>query len=56
MTNCGEFEDPGKEKCMLSSNFRHNVDSKNRLFVPAKYREELGETFVVSQLLGRDSL
>ncbi len=34
---------------MLSSNFRHNVDSKNRLFVPAKYREELGETFVVSQ-------
>lgn len=34
---------------MLSNNFRHNVDAKNRLFVPAKYREELGETFVVSQ-------
>ena len=34
---------------MLSNNFKHNVDSKNRLFVPAKYREELGETFVVSQ-------
>jgi MraZ protein len=34
---------------MLSNNFRHNVDSKNRLFVPAKYREELGESFVVSQ-------
>ena len=34
---------------MLSNNFRHNVDAKNRLFVPAKYREELGDTFVVSQ-------
>ena len=34
---------------MLSNNFKHNVDAKNRLFVPAKYREELGETFVVSQ-------
>lgn len=34
---------------MLSNNFRHNVDAKNRLFVPSKYREELGETFVVSQ-------
>ena len=34
---------------MLSNNFRHNVDTKNRLFVPAKYREELGETFVISQ-------
>lgn len=34
---------------MLSNNFKHNVDAKNRLFVPAKYREELGETFIVSQ-------
>lgn len=34
---------------MLSNNFRHNVDAKNRLFVPAKYREELGESFVVSK-------
>ena len=34
---------------MLSTTFRHNVDTKNRLFVPSKYREELGETFVVSQ-------
>ena len=38
-----------KERAMLSNNFRHNVDAKNRLFVPSKYREELGETFVVSQ-------
>ena len=38
-----------RSKGMLSNNFRHNVDAKNRLFVPAKYREELGETFIVSQ-------
>ncbi len=34
---------------MLASNFKHNVDAKNRLFVPAKYREELGNSFVVSR-------
>ncbi len=34
---------------MLASCFKHNVDTKNRLFVPSKYREELGETFIVSQ-------
>ena len=50
----GEFQDFHSSltkgvKSMLSNNFKHNVDVKNRLFVPAKYREELGETFVVSQ-------
>lgn len=34
---------------MLSNQYTHNVDAKNRLFVPARYRDELGETFVVSQ-------
>ena len=32
---------------MFTGEFNHNVDSKNRLFIPAKYREELGETFIV---------
>lgn len=27
--------------------FQHNIDPKNRLFIPAKYREALGESFVV---------
>ena len=54
MTKSGEFQEiphdfEKGDKGMLSNNFRHNVDAKNRLFVPAKYREELGETFVVSQ-------
>ncbi len=25
----------------------HNMDAKNRLFIPAKFREELGEDFVL---------
>jgi len=27
--------------------YRHNIDPKNRVFIPAKYREALGESFVV---------
>lgn len=32
---------------MFTGEFEHNVDSKNRIFVPAKFREELGESFMV---------
>lgn len=32
---------------MLLGEFNHSVDAKNRMFIPAKYREELGETFVI---------
>ncbi len=34
---------------MLTGEFRHNVDAKNRLFIPAKMREELGGTFIVAR-------
>lgn len=34
---------------MFTGEFEHSVDSKNRIFVPAKFREELGETFIVSR-------
>ena len=34
---------------MFTGEYEHNVDSKNRIFVPAKFREELGETFIVSR-------
>lgn len=34
---------------MLTGEFTHSVDSKNRMFVPAKFREELGDTFVISK-------
>jgi MraZ protein len=34
---------------MFTGEYEHSVDSKNRIFVPAKFREELGETFIVSR-------
>lgn len=33
---------------MLTGEFRHSIDAKNRMFVPAKLREELGETFIIA--------
>ena len=34
---------------MLSGEYKHNLDPKNRLFIPSKHREELGENFVVAK-------
>lgn len=31
--------------CLFIGTFEHNMDSKNRVFIPAKFREELGESF-----------
>jgi MraZ protein len=32
---------------VFSGTFKHALDTKNRLFIPAKFREELGEKFFV---------
>lgn len=34
---------------MLGGEYQHNLDAKNRIFIPAKLREELGSTFVVAK-------
>ncbi len=34
---------------MFIGEFRHNLDNKNRVIIPAKFREELGEIFVVTK-------
>lgn len=34
---------------MFKGEYRHNLDSKNRIIIPAKLRSELGATFVVSK-------
>ena len=41
---------------MFTGEYEHSVDSKNRIFIPAKFREELGETFIVSRALRGTSL
>lgn len=33
---------------MLMGDYRHSLDSKNRIIIPSRFREELGDTFVVS--------
>ena len=34
---------------MLSGEFKHTLDPKKRLFIPAKHREELGEAFMIAR-------
>jgi MraZ protein len=41
---------------MFSGEFRHTLDTKNRLFIPAKHREELGESFMVAKSIRENCL
>lgn len=34
---------------MLMGEFHHNIDEKGRLTLPAKFREELGQSFIVTR-------
>lgn len=34
---------------ILSGKYRHTMDAKNRVFIPAKLREQLGEHFMIMQ-------
>ncbi len=34
---------------MLGGEYRHSLDAKNRIFIPAKLREELGEILVIAK-------
>ena len=37
----------------LSGEYQHNIDQKGRVFMPAKFREELGDKFVVTKGLDK---
>jgi len=34
---------------MLMGEFHHNIDDKGRLTIPSKFREELGEKFIITR-------
>lgn len=34
---------------MLGGEYKHSLDPKNRIFIPAKLRDELGTTFVIAK-------
>lgn len=34
---------------MLMGEYKHNIDSKGRLIMPAKLRDDLGENFVITR-------
>ena len=34
---------------MLIGEYSHSIDAKGRVFIPAKFREELGENFIVTR-------
>lgn len=34
---------------MFMGEFQHNIDAKGRMIVPAKFRESLGQTFIVTR-------
>ena len=34
---------------MFMGEYRHSLDAKNRLIIPARFRDELGDTFVVTR-------
>ena len=52
MDNCGKlWENPGFlwKTTMLIGEYRHTIDTKKRLALPAKFRKELGKTVVVTR-------
>lgn len=38
---------------MLIGTYSHNVDAKGRVFMPAKLRDDLGESFIVTKGVGK---
>ena len=39
----------GGDDKMLLGKYKHTIDAKNRVFIPAKFRTELGERFIIAR-------
>jgi len=51
--DCGNIKYESGENSMFMGEFQHNVDTKGRIIVPAKFREGLGERFIVTRGLDK---
>ena len=49
MVGSGGRIDYGGDKVMLMGEYLHTIDDKGRLILPAKFREELGDSFIVTK-------
>ncbi len=45
----GNIARNGRSIVVFMSEYRHNIDEKGRLIIPAKYRAELGESFIITK-------
>jgi len=46
---CGTVRLESGGSVMFMGEYRHSIDAKGRLIIPAKFREDLGETFVLTR-------
>lgn len=49
MGGCGTVRGESGVLAMFMGEYQHNVDAKGRLIIPAKLREHLGESFVLTR-------
>lgn len=49
MGGCGKLLKKGGLKSMFMGEFQHNLDTKGRVIVPAKFRDGLGQSFVLTR-------
>ncbi|CAM4042990.1 cell division protein MraZ [Lederbergia lenta] len=46
---CGTLNIESGACLMFMGEYQHNIDAKGRLIIPSKFRDHLGETFVVTR-------
>jgi MraZ protein len=46
---CGTFLIESGGKGMFMGEYHHSIDNKGRLIVPSKFREDLGEMFIITR-------